>query len=267
MLDQLILGCSHPEVQKTLIGKDEKLTLDQAANSIRTHEATRQQMTTLNKTLQASSAIHAVQRGHHYKPWETRRQQDNKPQPQLHNSPGVKITVAGAKKFSTARERGNSLQRDQSKSHDWNRDDRDRRDNHEGQRGRGRGRGRGRRRHKSNSRRSFHSTEEQNIQSDSETPNLHFEKLSFESISVDKLSTNGQKLDHVVVSLNSHNFNPHRISELKCKVDCGAKGNILPISTYRRLYPENLDVEGQPKPGVLQHNIDSVRWYQDTTAW
>ena len=42
MLDQLIIGCSAQEVQKQPIGKDETLTLDQAANIVHAHEATKQ---------------------------------------------------------------------------------------------------------------------------------------------------------------------------------------------------------------------------------
>ena len=41
MLDQLICDCALPDAQKLLIGKDEKLKLEEAVNLIRMHEATR----------------------------------------------------------------------------------------------------------------------------------------------------------------------------------------------------------------------------------
>ena len=61
MLDQLIWGCSSPEVQKNLIGKNEKLTLPEAVGIIRNHEATRQHMESLNSM--TPSSVNAVTQG------------------------------------------------------------------------------------------------------------------------------------------------------------------------------------------------------------
>jgi hypothetical protein len=47
LLDQLIWGTNDPEVQKSLIGRDEKLTLNTAINIARSYEATKRQMNSL----------------------------------------------------------------------------------------------------------------------------------------------------------------------------------------------------------------------------
>ena len=44
LLDQLIWGTNDPEVQKSLIGRDEKLTLNTAIDIARSYEATKRQM-------------------------------------------------------------------------------------------------------------------------------------------------------------------------------------------------------------------------------
>ena len=44
LLDQLIWGINDPEVQKSLIGRDEKLTLSAAIDIARGYEATKRQM-------------------------------------------------------------------------------------------------------------------------------------------------------------------------------------------------------------------------------
>jgi hypothetical protein len=48
LLDQLIWGTNDPEVQKSLIGRDEKLTLNAAIDIARSYEATKRQMNTLS---------------------------------------------------------------------------------------------------------------------------------------------------------------------------------------------------------------------------
>ena len=47
ILDQLIWGSNNPEVQKSLIGRDEKLSLNNAIDIARSNEATKRQMNSL----------------------------------------------------------------------------------------------------------------------------------------------------------------------------------------------------------------------------
>lgn len=48
LIEQLIIGTRHKKVQKTLLGKDDKLTLDAAMNEARTYEALITHMSQLN---------------------------------------------------------------------------------------------------------------------------------------------------------------------------------------------------------------------------
>ena len=46
---------------------------------------------------------------------------------------------------------------------------------------------------------------------------------------------------------------PHRngTDDVTVKVDDGAEGNILPLNSFRAMFPHALDANGYPKPGFL----------------
>ena len=50
-----------------------------------------------------------------------------------------------------------------------------------------------------------------------------------------------------------------RPAELYCKVDTGAQGNVLPLRTFRRMFPEHLDSQQMPVPGSLVKAKSLVR--------
>ena len=63
LLDQLIWGINDPEVHKSLIGRDEKLTLNAAIDIARGYEATRRQMNSLsNQNLGNPQGINIINR-------------------------------------------------------------------------------------------------------------------------------------------------------------------------------------------------------------
>ena len=61
MLDQMIWDLSSSEAQKILIGKDEKLKLNDAVSIVRNFEATRQHIQSLN-SMNNSSSVNALSR-------------------------------------------------------------------------------------------------------------------------------------------------------------------------------------------------------------
>jgi len=73
-----------------------------------------------------------------------------------------------------------------------------------------------------------------------------FERLSFDVI------TSSDKFDDkdvmVSVEVNMPNGRP---ADLRCKVDTGAQGNVLPLRTFRKMFPEHLDDENMPVVGSL----------------
>ena len=58
---------------------------------------------------------------------------------------------------------------------------------------------------------------------------------------------------------------PHRngIDDMKIKVDDGAKANILPLDSFRTMFPHALDDSGYPKPGFLRGSRANLECYND----
>ena len=46
---------------------------------------------------------------------------------------------------------------------------------------------------------------------------------------------------------------PDTPATLRIKVDTGAQGNVMPLRTFQRMYPSNIDTEGIPVRGSLEH--------------
>ena len=58
---------------------------------------------------------------------------------------------------------------------------------------------------------------------------------------------------------------PHRngIDDVTVKVDDGAEGNILPLNSFRLMFPHALDSNGYPKPGFLRGSRTMLECYDD----
>ena len=58
---------------------------------------------------------------------------------------------------------------------------------------------------------------------------------------------------------------PHcnSIDNVTVKVDDGAEGNILPLNSFRAMFPHALDVNGYPKPGFLRGSKTTLECYDD----
>ena len=58
---------------------------------------------------------------------------------------------------------------------------------------------------------------------------------------------------------------PHRngIDDVTVKVDDGAEGNILPLNSFRSMFPHALDSNGYPKPGFLRGSRTTLECYDD----
>ena len=52
-----------------------------------------------------------------------------------------------------------------------------------------------------------------------------------------------------------------RTAQLKGKVDTGAQGSILPLRLYRTMFPDNILPSGMPKPGVLEASDTKLTAY------
>ena len=61
---------------------------------------------------------------------------------------------------------------------------------------------------------------------------------------------------------------PYRIVAdiMEVKVNDGAKANILPLHTFRSMFPHKLDDDGYPKDGFLKgYNV--LQWWQASESW
>ena len=58
---------------------------------------------------------------------------------------------------------------------------------------------------------------------------------------------------------------PHRngTDDVTVKVDDGAEGNILPLNSFRAMFPHALDTNGYPKPGFLRGSKTTLECYDD----
>ena len=58
---------------------------------------------------------------------------------------------------------------------------------------------------------------------------------------------------------------PHRsgIDDITVKVDDGAEGNILPLNSFRAMFPHALDTNGYPRPGFLRGSKTMLECYDD----
>ena len=83
------------------------------------------------------------------------------------------------------------------------------------------------------------------IEYDISDAQAQFESISFDTIvAQSKGNQSSDTRDEIFATLNitlQHRPGSHT---LKVKVDTGAQGNILPLRTFRRMFPQSLDVEG-----------------------
>ena len=58
---------------------------------------------------------------------------------------------------------------------------------------------------------------------------------------------------------------PHHngIDDITVKVDNGAEGNILPLNSFRAMFPHALDTNGYPKPGFLRGSKTTLKCYDN----
>lgn len=70
-----------------------------------------------------------------------------------------------------------------------------------------------------------------------------FENLTFDHIKTPSITQRDEAFVYVNIKLPDRNG----IHRLRLKIDTGAQGNTLPVSTFRRMFPEKVDTNGFPK--------------------
>ena len=251
IIEVLISGVKYPEAQKKLLGKDNTLQLKDALDICRTQEASALHMAQLSHI--GKSTVDAVQKrggckncgGHHqYRPRELCPAYNTKcsSRGKLGHWQRMCLSTSTGRKprqsrTSRSRVRGSYSPR------------------------------RNRRPSRSKSRQS---SEVSSIEYDISDAQAQFESISFDTIvAQSKGNQSSDTRDEIFATLNitlQHRPGSHT---LKVKVDTGAQGNILPLRTFRRMFPQSLDVEGYPRPGattpqstlLLAYNGSHIRQY------
>jgi transposase InsO family protein len=121
-----------------------------------------------------------------------------------------------------------------------------------GNRGKGRGRFRGGcgNRGQGRERSGGHNKQFDNIEQDEDALD------DFSTIAFDVINITVDTVKHETSAFATVNLRlPHKPvnDTLKLKVDTGAEGNILPLRTYRKMFPHRLDAEGFPRSSEVSH--------------
>ena len=223
------MGTRFPGLQKELLGKNEHLTLEEAINIGRTHEASINHVAQLRGF--QHNDVHAI---------NTRRK-SSCPYCGTQDGRKGKCPAHG----STCRNCGKknhwqSVWR-MSDNHDRPRQRETLRYDAK-QRSAPRQRSQSRRR-RSPSRQRHGYQKEDRTHTVTQSPALGetFEALSFDSVNNESSDTRDEIFAMINITLEDR---PHIPATLKAKVDTGASGNILPLRIFRRMYPTKLNAEG-----------------------
>ena len=114
----------------------------------------------------------------------------------------------------------------------------------------------GRPRSQARSRRRTNRDERQRGGVHSISQNARFGQLSdnFELFAFNTVNINAVERDEVYATLRITLIDrPDTPATLCVKVDTGAQGNVMPLRTFQRTHPSNIDTEGIPVRGSLEH--------------
>ena len=234
IVEQITFGTKHSEVQKALLMADETCALAKAIETCRIYDASvthQQAFRSIAETNQTSQQVHAIQRQGYksskacYSCGEQRHKSHGCP------AKGATCHKCGGKDhWAKARA---CPRRDDADS-DSN-DDKKERQSYRRRRGYDGG-------HK---RRSVHTVQYLDSSSD-DSDQQDFHSIHFDSITEGSTTPRDHKsaMTNLLIQLPGRQGN----DSLRLKVDTGAEGNIIPLRTYRQMFPKNLDAAGYPMP-------------------
>ena len=275
--DKLVFGVRDSRVKERML-RETDLTLKKAVEICRVAESTKSQMKEMchNTPVKEEACINEVRtRGHSSRGAEKGITSYDK----THTRDSFRCyNCGGSGHYSRECPSGDSFPRGRRKP-----------------RGRGRGRARGQRHGNKN----FYEVEEEKTESDYEA---EFSSLSLNSIDVngavmdDSMCPEKDANNEVILCQDSefsslllntvtvntidatseprptkrfvtfrfHKIHSRVVSGDKLKVDSGAEANMMPLRSYKKLYPENIGSDGMPKKGVVQRNNATLSAYGET---
>ena len=230
LIEQMIAGTRHTELQKELLSKNKDLTLDQALEHGRTHEASIDHMKQLAEAQGTSSeqTVHSVQQAS-YKP--CRRCGRSHPPKPREKCPAHGTTCENCGKpnhwKAVCQSEAQKLRGQQNRQPLY-----DRQPQPAPSKNTYRAQDR-----KNYRRRKVHAV----AQEDTSDEDSDFECVSFSQITVDSVTqdTRDEVFAHINIQIPEK---PHIPAELKVKVDTGAQGNLLPLRIFRQMCPARTDL-------------------------
>lgn len=234
VIEQLIIGTKHTEVQKDLLAKDDKLTLDQAIDISRSHEASIEHMrqltaatetATTTATAKAASDVHAINR--------TQKCNfcglDHKPRPRS-KCPAYGSTCSACGKpnhwrvvCKTAAQSQKDTTQKSNPGHKV----------------------------KGNNYRKSKQTEKkvQNMKLEEESDSESTESKDNRDLEYkfNSIAAEDDTRDEVFTDITAVLHDGRAKAKINMKIDTGAQGNTLPLSIYQKIWPEKVDAQGLPK--------------------
>lgn len=252
IVDQLIWGCAHQEVQKSLIGKD-TLNLKDAVDAARAFEATRKQMSSLSLQVGSSQSstrvnIDALSKrgpGSTLKaPKQTFSRHANKQASQRscwncgtehafddrRECPAYGTTCNSCGRPNHWKKMCRSTKSYSTKpKQQWSKNDRNTR------------------------RKQIHAHVQQEEEITSDTSEEEF--LSVGTIDVHEMGNNKPHSNrdeaYTIIQLQKKVGKKRTTINLRLKIDTGAQSNILPVNLYGKIFPEHMTKDGSVRKGIL----------------
>ena len=246
VIEQIITGTRHTEVQKELLGKDQALTLDQALEIGRTHEASLQHMQQLKQSQQQHEAqnVHYMKRAPPHKGEKACTRCGYKAHIRREDCPALGSTCSVCGKpnhwspVCRLNQSGPAPSRQQKPR---------RQSGHQAGR---QGTGHPRREH-----RAVNAITEDDVFS-----HLTINSLEISAISSIKEDSRDEAFTYLATRLDDQKV----MVNLRVKVDTGAQGNTLPVRMYQQMFPNSLTAEGLPQADAVSHTDTVLTAYNGT---
>ena len=251
LIEQLILGVRHAKIQEKLLGRDDTLTLDAAMDVVKTHEAT---VSNMHQFTGESNVSHVSRTGKKWQPRDASKHRDGQQNcrncGRRHNmndlcpAKGSKCRLCNKYNHWQSVCRQEKVSGTEDKRHQSS----------------------DRRRRKSRDRTPYrtHDDKGRDVNSISQATGQLTE--NFETMTFDSVKVGADNRDELYTTLNIELKNrPDIPATLKANVDTGAQGNVLPLRTYKRMYPSDIAADGLPKRGTLENNDTVLTAYNGQT--